>query len=77
MGILDDNVAQNYLALVALLVSLVALMTTVLQVLQQYFSSAEGYRRCKHCSIFCPSPYTRAPDKHFLIFSLIVEGTDC
>jgi hypothetical protein len=31
---------------VALLVSLVALVTTVLQVLQQYFSSAEGYRRC-------------------------------
>jgi hypothetical protein len=37
---------QNNLALVALLVSLVALLTTVLQVLQQYFSSAEGYRRC-------------------------------
>ena len=42
----DPNNAQNYLSLVALIVSLVALLTTVLQVLQQYFSSAEGYRRC-------------------------------
>jgi hypothetical protein len=41
-----DTVNQNILGLVALLVSLVALVTTVLQVLQQYFSSAEGYRRC-------------------------------
>jgi hypothetical protein len=37
---------QNGLALSALAISLVALLTTVLQVLQQYFSSAEGYRRC-------------------------------
>lgn len=41
-----DDVNQNIFGLVALLVSLVALLTTVLQVLQQYFSSAEGYRRC-------------------------------
>lgn len=41
-----DAVSQNVLGLVALIVSLVALITTVLQVLQQYFSSAEGYRRC-------------------------------
>ena len=41
-----DNVNQNVFGVVALLVSLVALITTVLQVLQQYYSSAEGYRRC-------------------------------
>lgn len=40
------NNGQNILGLTALIVSLVALVTTVLQVLQQYFSSAEGYRRC-------------------------------
>ena len=38
--------SQGYFGFVALIVSLVALLTTVLQVLQQYFSSAEGYRRC-------------------------------
>lgn len=41
-----DNLNQNVFGLTALIVSLVALVTTVLQVLQQYFSSAEGYRRC-------------------------------
>lgn len=41
-----DNVNQNVFGFTALVVSLVALLTTVLQVLQQYFSSAEGYRRC-------------------------------
>ncbi|CAD6446559.1 37b8fa0f-1443-4b7a-ac19-38ea7d2d8aec [Sclerotinia trifoliorum] len=41
-----DNTNQNVLGLVALIVSVVALLTTCLQVLQQYFSSAEGYRRC-------------------------------
>ncbi|EPE31662.1 hypothetical protein GLAREA_12418 [Glarea lozoyensis ATCC 20868] len=41
-----DSVNQNVFGLTALVVSLVALVTTVLQVLQQYFSSAEGYRRC-------------------------------
>ncbi|KAG4417369.1 hypothetical protein IFR04_009510 [Cadophora malorum] len=41
-----DNVNQNVFGFTALIVSLVALLTTVLQVLQQYFSSAEGYRRC-------------------------------
>lgn len=41
-----DNLNQNILGLTALIVSLVALATTVLQVLQQYFSSADGYRRC-------------------------------
>jgi hypothetical protein len=38
--------SSDWLALVALLISLIALVTTVLQVLQQYFSSAEGFRRC-------------------------------
>lgn len=37
------------LALTALIVSLIALVTTILQVLQQYLASAtDGYRRCKH-----------------------------
>jgi hypothetical protein len=43
---LKESSSQNYLAFIALVVSLVALLTTVIQVLQQYFSSAEGYRRC-------------------------------
>lgn len=50
-----DNLNQNIFGLVALLVSLVALLTTVLQVLQQYFSSAEGYRRCMGCPLLAPS----------------------
>jgi hypothetical protein len=41
-----SDINQNIFGLIALIVSLVALLTTVLQVLQQYFSSAEGYRRC-------------------------------
>ncbi|KAG0649954.1 hypothetical protein D0Z07_3583 [Hyphodiscus hymeniophilus] len=41
-----DNLNQNVFGLVALIVSLVALVSTVLQVLQQYYSDAEGYRRC-------------------------------
>ena len=41
-----NDVNQNVFGLTALIVSLVALLTTVVQVLQQYFSSAEGYRRC-------------------------------
>lgn len=41
-----DTLNQNILGLTALLVSLVALVSTILQVLQQYFSSADGYRRC-------------------------------
>src|SRR4051812_14471391 len=44
MGFNDLN--QNIFGFTALIVSLVALATTVLQVLQQYFSSADGYRRC-------------------------------
>lgn len=39
--------SQNIFRLTVLIVSLVALVTTVLQVLQQYFSSAVGYRRCE------------------------------
>jgi hypothetical protein len=34
------------LAVIALVVSLVALVTTVGQLLQQYFATADGYRRC-------------------------------
>lgn len=43
---LSSQESQNLLALSALVISLVALFTTIVQVLQQYFSSAEGYRRC-------------------------------
>lgn len=42
----SNQYAQNYFGFIALIISLVALFTTVLQVLQQYYSSAEGYRRC-------------------------------
>lgn len=45
-SVLSNPNSQNTLALSALIISLVALFTTVLQVLQQYYSSAEGYRRC-------------------------------
>ncbi|KAJ8061201.1 hypothetical protein OCU04_010274 [Sclerotinia nivalis] len=41
-----DQLNQNVFGLVALIISVIALLTTCLQVLQQYFSSAEGYRRC-------------------------------
>lgn len=41
-----DSLNQNIFGFTALVVSVVALFTTVLQVLQQYFSSADGYRRC-------------------------------
>ena len=37
---------NDSLALAALLVALVALLNSVLQVLQQYFATADGYRRC-------------------------------
>ncbi|KUJ20253.1 uncharacterized protein LY89DRAFT_610179 [Mollisia scopiformis] len=46
MGNRFSNLSQNIFGLIALIISVVALLTTVLQVLQQYFSSAEGYRRC-------------------------------
>jgi hypothetical protein len=38
---------SDSVALTALLVSLVALITTVGQLLQQYFATADGYRRCQ------------------------------
>ncbi|TGO33846.1 hypothetical protein BHYA_0225g00290 [Botrytis hyacinthi] len=41
-----DNLNQNVFGLVALIIAVIALLTTCLQVAQQYFSSAEGYRRC-------------------------------
>lgn len=41
-----DTINQNVFGFTALVISLVALLTTMMQVLQQYFSSAEGYRRC-------------------------------
>lgn len=36
----------DVISITALVISVVALVTTVLQVLQQYYGSAEGYRRC-------------------------------
>ena len=64
-----DNLSQNVFGLVALIVSLVALVTTVLQVLQQYYSSAEGYRRCaesvmglvRNLFFFLSTPLSRRP----------------
>jgi type IV secretory pathway VirB6-like protein len=38
--------ASDIVSLVALIISLAAFATTVLQVLQQYLASADGYRRC-------------------------------
>ena len=38
--------ASDIVSLVSLIISLVAFATTVLQVLQQYLASADGYRRC-------------------------------
>ncbi|XRM38741.1 hypothetical protein ABZX51_002138 [Aspergillus tubingensis] len=38
--------ASDSIALIALVVSLVALIATSLQLLQQYFSTAQGYNRC-------------------------------
>lgn len=38
--------SSDYVSLVALLISLAAFATTLLQVLQQYLASADGYRRC-------------------------------
>jgi hypothetical protein len=37
----------DYVAITALVVSLVALVTAVGQLLQQYFATADGYRRCQ------------------------------
>ena len=48
------------LVLTALVVSLVALITTLLQVLQQYLASAaDGYRRCKASVMGRWAKYTR------------------
>jgi hypothetical protein len=38
--------SSDIVAITALIISIGALMTTVLQVLQQYLASAEGFRRC-------------------------------
>jgi hypothetical protein len=43
----SDNNANNIVAAAALVVALVALLTTVCQVLQQYFGTADGFRRCQ------------------------------
>ena len=39
------------LSIVALIISLVALLTTLLQLLQQYYATADGYRRCQNSVI--------------------------
>jgi hypothetical protein len=41
-----DSLSQNIFGLVALIISVIALISTTLQILQQYFSTADGYRRC-------------------------------
>ena len=38
---------QSKIAIAALVVSLVALVTTASQVLSQLFATADGYRRCQ------------------------------
>ncbi|KAF3761938.1 hypothetical protein M406DRAFT_65007 [Cryphonectria parasitica EP155] len=38
--------SSDIVAIVALIVSVIALIGTILQLLQQYFSSAEGYKNC-------------------------------
>lgn len=39
--------ADEGLALTALIIAVIALVTSVLQALQQYESTADGYRRCQ------------------------------
>lgn len=43
----DGSSAEVRVAVVALIVSLVALVATTGQLLQQYFATADGYRRCQ------------------------------
>lgn len=47
MSQLDASSNSERIAVVALVVSLVALVATTGQLLQQYFSTADGYRRCQ------------------------------
>lgn len=42
----SSNNQSNTIALAALVISIGALITTVLQVVQQYLASADGFRRC-------------------------------
>ncbi|APA14772.1 hypothetical protein SS1G_06788 [Sclerotinia sclerotiorum 1980 UF-70] len=65
-----DNTNQNVLGLVALIVSVVALLTTCLQVLQQYFSSAEGYRRCAESVM---GPWSKGTKRKLNIKEIRVE----
>jgi hypothetical protein len=68
-----DNISQNIFGLIALVISLVALSTTVLQVLQQYFSSAEGYRRCR--AFFSDETVPHSPLAFHFRFSLLHESS--
>ncbi|KAL5347836.1 hypothetical protein ACLOAV_007246 [Pseudogymnoascus australis] len=43
----NDSGAEVRVSVIALIVSLVALVATTGQVLQQYFATADGYRRCQ------------------------------
>ncbi|KFY27478.1 hypothetical protein V493_03462 [Pseudogymnoascus sp. VKM F-4281 (FW-2241)] len=43
----DRSATEVHVAVVALIVSLVALLATTGQLLQQYFATADGYRRCQ------------------------------
>lgn len=53
---------DNAIAIAALVISLVALLTTLLQLLQQYFATADGYRRCQNSVMAGWAKFTR---RHF------------
>jgi hypothetical protein len=45
------TMAVDDLSIVALIISLVTLFTTLQQLLQQYYATADGYRRCQNPAI--------------------------
>ena len=55
----NSAVVQTNLAVAALAIALVALVTTVLQVVQQFFATADGYRRCQPSVLGPWARYTR------------------
>lgn len=46
-------------AVTALVVAVIALLTTICQLLQQYLATADGYRRCQASIMGCWAQYTR------------------
>ena len=61
---------NDSLALAALVVALVALLNSVLQVLQQYFATADGYRRCSPSVI---GQWARLTQRRFIFRELRFE----